>query len=217
MQVVSFTNKEKQLITFLWCMKEKYPGTTRNALRIPKYVLIFIFSNCIDYSFYDSLILQGEQVEQVLAWIKEEYAQEQNAKEQRKTSTHLLYRGTKDGFEASTFHQLCDYKENTVTLVKTVNDCVFGGFTPLTWEDEGNRGADPKDDEHAFIFSLINPSKEPTKFYRKDKNEFNLATCTSNYCCKHFGPTFGAAIDGGFEFHVADKANETNKSHSDLS
>jgi hypothetical protein len=31
----------------------------------------------------------------------------------------LLYRGTRDGFTAKSFHEKCDGKENTITIIKT--------------------------------------------------------------------------------------------------
>ncbi|CAH3194605.1 unnamed protein product [Porites evermanni] len=44
----------------------------------------------------------------------------------------LLYRASRDGFEAESFHLKCDYKGPTVTVVKTGN-FVFGGFTEAAW------------------------------------------------------------------------------------
>ena len=64
----------------------------------------------------------------------------------------LIYRGSQDGFEAGSFHIKCDYKPNTLIIVKSTNGNVFGGYTEQSWEHIGNYKADPS----AFIFSLIN-------------------------------------------------------------
>jgi hypothetical protein len=40
----------------------------------------------------------------------------------------LLYRATRDGFDASSFHSKCDGKANTVTIIKTDSNYVFGGY-----------------------------------------------------------------------------------------
>jgi len=65
----------------------------------------------------------------------------------------LLCRGTRDGFEASTFHSKCDGKPNTLTVVKTTTDCIFGGYTSVPWSSVGGY----KPDSKAFLFSLKNP------------------------------------------------------------
>ena len=49
------------------------------------------------------------------------------------TFVNLLYRGSKDGWDASDFHRLCDKKGPTVTLVKSSAGRVSGGFTTVSW------------------------------------------------------------------------------------
>ena len=49
----------------------------------------------------------------------------------------LIYRGTRDGFAASTFHSLCDDKGPTITLIKSVGDCIFGGYSDVSWSSGG--------------------------------------------------------------------------------
>ena len=44
----------------------------------------------------------------------------------------LLYRASRDGFKAESFHLKCDYKGPTVTVVKSGN-FIFGGFTEAAW------------------------------------------------------------------------------------
>ncbi len=63
----------------------------------------------------------------------------------------LLYRATTDGFEASAFHAKCDHKENTITIIKTNDDYVFGGYTAAKWSSNFNEHIE---DSKAFIFSL---------------------------------------------------------------
>ena len=62
----------------------------------------------------------------------------------------ILYRATRDGFEASKFHATCDGKENTVTIIKNNFNYVFGGYTSAKWASEGKWISDAQ----AFIFSL---------------------------------------------------------------
>ena len=44
----------------------------------------------------------------------------------------LCYRQSSDGDLDTTFHEKCDGKQNTITIVK-VNEFVFGGYTDIPW------------------------------------------------------------------------------------
>ncbi len=48
------------------------------------------------------------------------------------------------------FHEKCDGKDNTVTIIKTDSNYVFGGFTAAKWSSCGDNIADST----AFLFSL---------------------------------------------------------------
>jgi hypothetical protein len=43
----------------------------------------------------------------------------------------LLWRGSRDGFGARTFHSRCDGHANTLTVILDTNGNVFGSFTPV--------------------------------------------------------------------------------------
>ena len=60
-------------------------------------------------------------------------------------------RGTKDGFLASTFHELCDGKGPTLTIVESEHGKIFGGFTSVSWSSLNGRYLP---DPTAFVFSL---------------------------------------------------------------
>ncbi len=62
----------------------------------------------------------------------------------------LLYKLTRDGYGASTFHSKCDGKSNTVTIIKTNSNYVFGGYSAAMWKSDRTYGYDAT----AFIFSL---------------------------------------------------------------
>ena len=48
---------------------------------------------------------------------------------------HLLFRASRDGFAAQTFHSRCDNKGPTITIVKSGNN-IFGGFTENSWNSK---------------------------------------------------------------------------------
>ncbi|CAG8578755.1 6351_t:CDS:2 [Diversispora eburnea] len=98
---------------------------------------------------------------------------------------NLLLRGSYHGFNAKTFHDLCDYKGATITIVKVKNSNeLIGGYNPINWF----RGCPPGVHERAknsFLFSL-------------DQNDLNKSILSkvvdeNNAIHQHkdFGPSFG--------------------------
>eukprot|EP01083_Nonionella_stella_P178459 630446_1 len=67
----------------------------------------------------------------------------------------LLYRGSRDGFAANVFHNKCDGKANTLSIIRTNSNNVFGGYASVPWKGDGSYAAD----NDAFIF-LIRSSKD---------------------------------------------------------
>jgi hypothetical protein len=104
----------------------------------------------------------------------------------------LLWRGSRDGFDACDFHRRCDGHPNTLTLILDTDGNVFGGFTPVQWESRQPRSsgngncvkADPS--QKSFLFTLVNPHKVPARrFELKAKEKDNAIICSCNY-----GPNF---------------------------
>jgi hypothetical protein len=116
----------------------------------------------------------------------------------------LLYRGTRDGFGAKDFHSKCNGHANTLTLLKAKESSyIFGGFTTTDWDSSNGYISDP----NAFIFSLTNKDNQPIKM-KINPNEHHRAI----YCHSDNGPTFGS----GHDIYIANNANKTWNSYSDL-
>jgi|AntRauTorckE5430_2_1112549.scaffolds.fasta_scaffold04752_1 hypothetical protein len=112
----------------------------------------------------------------------------------------LLYRASRDGWTAADFHAICDGKGATITVVKSSDGYIFGGYTDVVW------GTNPayKSSSVSFLYSLkdhagIGPVKMPIKI-----NQSRHAV----YHYSNNGPTFGAAFGSGRDLHIATKANE---------
>jgi hypothetical protein len=60
-----------------------------------------------------------------------------------------LYRASRDGFFASSFHSKCDNINPTLTLIRSHLDGVFGGYTNALWNHCCYRT-----DTTAYLFSL---------------------------------------------------------------
>ena len=116
---------------------------------------------------------------------------------------HLVYRGSLHGFGAHEFHSKCDGVRNTLTLIKTTQSFIFGGYTARSWESNGHS----KLDENAFIFSLVNKDNQPIKMkFDPESGSYSIQ------CFSTFGPTFGA----GYDVHIADDSNKNMTSFSSL-
>ena len=78
--------------------------------------------------FEESEILTNEEHRRVLkSWLPEAM----------KGEYRLLFRASRDGFAASTFHFQCDNEGPTVAVVKSGGN-IFGGFTEKPWASEIN-------------------------------------------------------------------------------
>jgi len=92
----------------------------------------------------------------------------------------LLLRGSRHGFTPKIFHELCDNKPSTVTIIKVKGkDEILGGYNPGEWMSKNGYGCCK-----SFIFSLkINSDK--INISPVDYNERAL-----NYGI-NYGPSFG--------------------------
>jgi len=114
----------------------------------------------------------------------------------------LIYKATRSGFSASTFHQLCDDKGATMTVIKSSEGWMFGGFTTQSWSGNPVWKKDPQ----AFIFTLTNPHNIPaTKFSIKDGEQQHAIYVHGGY-----GPTFGL----GHDIHIINNSNTNTNSHT---
>jgi hypothetical protein len=117
----------------------------------------------------------------------------------------LLWRGSRDGFGASEFHQRCDGHTNTLTIVQDTNDFVFGGFTPLAWESRGHWK--PDTELKSFLFTLKNPHHSPPQRFPLRRDRFHRAIL--GY--RSWGPMFGS---GPADLGVCDDCQANAGSYS---
>ncbi|EXX63287.1 hypothetical protein RirG_153690 [Rhizophagus irregularis DAOM 197198w] len=65
----------------------------------------------------------------------------------------LILRGSRDGFEPNKFHEICDDRSCTITIIKVkFNNQILGGYNPIEWKSDRSYSA-TKD---SFIFSFKN-------------------------------------------------------------
>lgn len=97
----------------------------------------------------------------------------------------LLYKISRDGCNATTFHTNCNNKGATVTVLYNSSGSVYGGYTSISWRSAGAYGIDNK----AFLFRLY------------QDGTFKPVQCPSAgginamYDVANYGPTFGGGND----------------------
>lgn len=145
----------------------------------------------INTPFIDSNILSKDQKKQLLRLC--DFVQNQKFT--------LLYRGTSNGFSATDFHSKCDKYANTLTIIKTSNSHIFGGYTDAIWSSAGCWTTG----HNSFLFSLINYDGNP--FIMRCIEPQHAIYCNINY-----GPTFG----NGHSLYIANNSNANKQSYSNL-
>jgi hypothetical protein len=117
----------------------------------------------------------------------------------------LLWRGSRDGFDATDFHSRCDGHANTLTLILDTDDNIFGGFTPVEWKS-GSSKHKCDNTLTSFLFTLKNPHNIPAmKFALKpERKEYAIRADSS------LGPIFG----GGCDLAVYSQCNTNTSSHT---
>jgi hypothetical protein len=118
-----------------------------------------------------------------------------------KKTWKLLYKATVDGFGSDQFHQKCNNKGETITVVQSLNGNLFGGYAPQSWTSRGGYYFDNR----AWIFSLTY-SQKMTNTGPSHSNTYSI------YDASGYGPTFG----GGHDFEIANASNKNRNSYSNL-
>ena len=94
-----------------------------------------------------------------------------------KVGYKLIYRASNNGDKVNIFHKKCDNINGTLTVIKTKEGLVFGGYCSTCWESGDEL---IKEDLNSFVFS-INLSKI---YFVSKNNEASIL------CDKNKGPSF---------------------------
>ena len=98
-----------------------------------------------------SKILNNDDIALLMSWLPN-----------KQSKINLLFDTTKDGDNASTFHNKCDGKGPTLVIIKSNHGNIFGGYITASWAaNNGNINA-----PNSFIFSL----NQKKKYYASQQN-----------------------------------------------
>ena len=103
----------------------------------------------------------------------------------------LIYRASSNSFTADAFHGRCDGKSDTITIIRTNTDYVFGGYASSAWNSLGAY----IEDKNAFIFSLRrNGVSKGQKFAIKNPRKALIGHF-------YYGPIFGGGNSNALNKH----------------
>lgn len=117
----------------------------------------------------------------------------------RKVTLDLMYRGSRDGFNAASFHGRCDRRGATLVVAKARNTKhVFGAYTDQSWHSNSQyvncRG---------WLVSFANNFNKIVKLVA---SAGNTVVTNAMYCHPGYGPTFG----GGHDLHISNGMDSTS-------
>jgi hypothetical protein len=112
-----------------------------------------------------------------------------NNRDKKKKRWTLAYSATRDGFSAAQFHKLCDNKGPSVTIARTTDGYIFGGYNSTSWSS--TTCWKPATD--TFLFSLVNPYNDGPRKLKVKNNQRAV------YNHPSFGPTFGGGGKSYFD------------------
>ena len=132
-------------------------------------------------TYIDSKIFKREEITDdhfLFSKIKEIY------KYNKYIKLALVFRASRDGGSAKTFHMKCDSIGPNLTIIKTKKGFIFGGFTTKNWKhiykdikkEQPDYGTEHKD-EKAFTFCMNNK-----KIYKNGKINEKVIYCNNNCC-----------------------------------
>ena len=117
----------------------------------------------------------------------------------------LLYRSSRDGSSGNDFHRRCDNQGPTVSVAKSTEGYICGGFADVSWKNNGDYQASTTS-RNAFLFALCShDGSAPVKMKPKEHTKNNSIYCRSSY-----GPTFG----GGHDLKMNSSASYVNIGHT---
>ncbi|CAG8547913.1 13468_t:CDS:2 [Cetraspora pellucida] len=152
----------------------------------------------------DSIIITQQQAALIACWIDRKPVTESTSLSDM-FPIPLLFRGSRDGYFAKTFHSQCDGQGATVVVVRvSKSDELIGGYNPIGWSSP--RDVEWRGTRDSFIFSLGDG---------KELNKAKLSRIKDDYVNDaiqlhdRLGPSFGF-----YELKIVDDASRAETSYA---
>ena len=130
----------------------------------------------INFELNSNIIKDNSTINFVFKYIQKKFSIK------NKIKSKLIYRASSDGPTPKIYHEKCDGIPNTLCLIRTKENLIFGGYINI--KIICNSKGENRDDKDAFVFSI-----DLTKIYLPKKN------MPSIHCNPKYGPIFGNNIN----------------------
>jgi len=142
-----------------------------------------------------SCILDEAQMNKLMQLLQAELMKNKEISD--KWYLNLLYRASRDSFEASKFHECCDGIGHTISIIKSTNEnCVFAAYTSKPWGRTGKW----VEDEYAFVIPMKSVENARVINIKKGHEQFGM------YLQSNGGPGFGKG-----DIKILNKANQSSR------
>ena len=152
----------------------------------------------IIYQFYliriESNILNSEEKISLMDLLFNTLQKQEENQQMKSIDTKLLYRASEHAYDSRKFHELCDEKGATITIIHNEHNHIFGGYISKSWPKEMGWLAD----SNAFLF-MVRPKCKCFPLQKEYKNHYEVIYSHSSY-----GPVFGAGCD----IYIDDENNQ---------
>eukprot|EP01084_Bolivina_argentea_P297093 511760_1 len=118
----------------------------------------------------------------------------------------LLYRGSEHGFTSKGFYDKCDMQPNTICIIKTTVNNVFGGFTSIVWDKSKCKKGYSQNDPNAFMYLIRNKGLKPAIFPVVDGGRGVIGYRKGYYL------GFGPSNNSNASISLSDNCNKNNRS-----
>mmetsp|Transcript_72904 Transcript_72904/g.116286 ORF Transcript_72904/g.116286 Transcript_72904/m.116286 type:complete len:245 (-) Transcript_72904:56-790(-) len=155
-----------------------------------------------------STILSRTENEWLVSLLCQQFMEQQLINERKDVFVNhiqlsLLYRASENAFSAASFHEQCDYKGSTISVIHNEFDHVFGGFVSVSWG---------KTEQHDLLFSSI---ADPNSFMYQIRPQPKLCALKAEHkysarmiqSSNRFGPVMGCHPQKGHDFCIFDKCD----------
>jgi hypothetical protein len=127
--------------------------------------------------------------------------------------TKLLYRGSRDGTSSTIFHNKCNSMGATLTLIKTKDNYVFGGYTKNSWSSTAGSVVDLQ----AYLFVLRKSNITVSswmQFNARATTSYVSCSCSRSSCCHTYysyyyatinNPSYGPTFGNGHDIYIPDR------------
>ncbi|EXX63994.1 BTB/POZ protein [Rhizophagus irregularis DAOM 181602=DAOM 197198] len=146
-------------------------------------------------SYIDSVLIERDHLSIIASWIDKKEESFYNTRSTPYSFT-LLYRASRDGFEAAKFHELCDNKGSTIMISKLKeNGKLIGGYNPLSlhpYNSYTNSNGSWQSTSDSFLFSFTKKEEINSAYITRVNLDSQVyAVCYGS----NYGPAFGSGWD----------------------